>query len=69
MVFGVVPGVFRKRERWFLFQVFSIGPLKRFWGVAMSDFDSVQSILGCLWKVCSCTVKESILPHLFYRSM
>ena len=40
MVFWPVPGVFRKRERWFFFQVFSIGPLKRFWGVAMSDFDS-----------------------------
>ena len=39
MVFGVIPGVFRERERWFFFQVFSIGPLKRFWGVAMSDFD------------------------------
>ena len=39
MVFWPVPGVFRKRERWFFSQVFSIGPLKRFWGVAMSDFD------------------------------
>ena len=39
MVFWPVLGVFRKRERWFFFQVFSIGPPKRFWGVAMSDFD------------------------------
>ena len=39
VVFGPSRGVFRKRERWFFFQLFSIGPLKRFWGVAMSDFD------------------------------
>ena len=33
------PGGFSEARALVFFQVFSIGPLKRFWGVAMSDFD------------------------------
>ena len=33
------PGGFSEARALIFFQVFSIGPLKRFWGVAMSDFD------------------------------
>ena len=39
VVFGPSRGGFRKRERWFFFPIVFIGPLKRFWGVAMSDLD------------------------------
>ena len=39
MVFRVISFFFRSESVGFFFQVCSIGPLKRFWGVAMSDFD------------------------------